>query len=260
MYLRMLLIFLLPLGFLRAQGSDKSISFNIWPGLGPTEMDEAPGGTTVEYTFATSLDLELRRGERFSWVLTVGQEVEEGKEFQTVPFPIPGDTPISQTLEVERQFRRTYVGGGAQFNQLFGPGDLNITLLATLGQNKLVYGDAQDVLVSQPNNAMADIQTYADRGKFYPVYQTGGRLQLTYTTWAWERLAVRAGVFMSLNGGLTIGNYDRTNGRYKFHSERVTNSDVVNIITDYESFITASPDAIRLYGGLGIGVVYRLNN
>ena len=207
-----------------------SYAAHLWQ---PTDYRYAGGETPFaerSYEPGVSLEVEARLHPAFSLLATAGTEVERGwVDFGDLPVARAGgsdDVFLRPFRPVERQYRRFYLGLGAQVNVRIGHGDLSLGGLATYGAllllDMVTVGDVEPIrgipgsnFVRPPAAGIA----YTARLRYAAVGQIGGRAHLVYTYWVDQRFAVRAGGYLSLAGVATTGGHERgTPDRYRLKS------------------------------------------
>ena len=242
----------------------------------------------TDYTIGHSLDVEARRSRWFSYVLTLGVDRREGvTSWGVVPIntdlnlaePEPAFPETRSIDHVDQQFRRIYGGVGGQVNVRLGQGDLSMALLATAGQNRLTqtvsFGQLQIplVLIGDPverrelgPSGALDRQVYVT---YRPILQAGARGHLQYTYWISRGLAVRMGGYLNVHQGRLSGDYvTGSESAYQVKHEGYPSGFddgprlgiEGNSLPRRAHFVTPSPTALQLQGGLHFGIICKPGN
>ena len=207
-----------------------SYAAHLWQ---PSDYRYSGGGTPFaerSYEPGISLEVEARLHPAVSLLATAGTEVERGwVDYGNLPVARPGgsdDVFLRQFRPVERQFRRIYLGLGAQVNARIGHGDLSLGGVATYGalllRDMVTVGHVEPIRGVPGSNFVrppAEGIGYTAQLRYAAVGQIGGRAHLVYTYWIDQRFAVRAGGYLSLAGVATTGGHERgTPDRYQLKS------------------------------------------
>ncbi|PPK88601.1 hypothetical protein CLV84_1570 [Neolewinella xylanilytica] len=233
------------------------------------------GGTT----FGASLDLEGRFHRNFSFLATLGRQIETTTDvwgnmpLDTIGPPLPPAWPRERVgSDVGQHQRWTYLGGGVQTNLRIGAGDFCLGVLLTVGLDQLrqfiPYGSLVLPTVIDPPKPNT---IGAPRGlsgvatvNYQPLIRLGGRLQLHYTRWFSRHLALRVGAAIDGRGTVISGTYnDRSPERSRYQVSEISYSELFRSgIENYglpipEFFQTSDPTSRRAAVLVNVGVIYK---
>jgi hypothetical protein len=210
-----------------------------------------------------------------SVLIRLGTEADRGRgAYQNLPIPPvddsePGDGQATRDIyPIDRKVRRYYLGFGAQGNLRIGRGDLSLGSLVTFGANRL--RDVISVGDLRPRPFRPDNGTvrppigipYSATLRYGTVWRTGMRSHLTYTYWVDQRFALRAGVYIGVRGGFSLGNYERGDPD-RFVLRKTTYSDEYdpNIHTyrlpDEDLLNPGDPTLTLWQTGFTVGMIYK---
>ena len=170
-------------------------------------------------------------------------------------------------------------GLGGQFNLHLGQGDLSLALLATAGWNRLTQTVTFGSLIipvfssddpDRPNEPDAARTLSQEVYVTYrPILQAGARGQLQYTYWISRGLAVRMGGYLNVHQGRLSGDYVtgpeiayqvKHEGYPSGFDDGPRLGIEGNSLPGRNYFVTPSPTALQLQGGLHFGIICKPGN
>ncbi|MGB3800567.1 MAG: hypothetical protein WA952_12205 [Lewinella sp.] len=251
-----------------------SYGLHLWQPTQYTGVISGPEMVPDDFASGVSLDVEARLNRMFSLLAMLGTEVERGfVSYGNLPIETDNssESGVIQSIRmvgpVERQYRRFYVGLGLQGNLRIGRGDLSLGAVGTFGPLKLreiiSVGDVEPIY-TQPDSQYLRPPLglpYSATLQYATIWQTGMRAHLAYTYWIDRRFALRAGAYVGVRGGITVGG--KHDDPASFVLRETTYSEAYEpgvhsySLPDEALFDPGDPTVARWQQGITVGMIYK---